>query len=208
MKYIDITRPLFEGMKVWPGDYDFKFTSSMSIRKGDNVNVGKIEMSTHTGTHLDAPYHYDEDGITIDEIPLDAVCGECLVVETGTVSVIDEEVINTMDLKGITKILFKTTKNEEVYNYDHFPVISEKAAISLSEIGVQLIGTDAPSVDPLTSKSLDAHHAFKRGGVFILEGVDLHHVAAGIYDLIALPLKLEGGDGSPVRALLKEIKRS
>jgi arylformamidase len=208
MSYIDITKTLSEKMNVWPGDSPFKFQATMSINNGESVNVAKVEMSTHTGTHLDAPYHYDETGLTIDEIPLDAVCGDCLVVDAVGYHVIDETLVGKINSKGVKKILFKTTKNKEGHGYDDFPVLSESAAQLLSDKGVCLIGTDAPSIDPLTSQSLDAHHACRKGGIFILEGLDLHAVVPGFYELFALPLKIKGGDGSPVRATLKEIKRS
>lgn len=208
MSYIDITKTLVESMNVWPGDSPFKFQSTMSINNGDSVNVGKVEMSTHTGTHLDAPNHYDEKGLTIDEISINDVCGDCLVVNAVGFHVIDESFVAKIKAKGVKKILFKATESKEGYGYDKFPVFSEDAASLLSDRGVNLIGTDAPSVDPLTSKTLDAHHACRKGGIFILEGLDLHEVVPGFYELTALPLKLKGGDGSPVRAVLKEINRS
>ncbi|PYZ94559.1 arylformamidase [Salipaludibacillus keqinensis] len=205
MPYIDITKTLKEKMDVWPGDSPYTYQSTMSISKGDTVNVGKIEMSSHTGTHLDAPYHYDQKGMTIDEIPLEGVCGECLVVDARDHPIIKEDDILRLDLKGIKKILFKTTADIHGHKYEDYPVFSEKAATVLGEKGVQLIGTDAPSVDPLTSKTLPAHHAFRKGDVLILEGLALHHVDPGTYELIALPLKIQQGDGSPVRAVLKEM---
>ncbi|WP_280768175.1 cyclase family protein [Salipaludibacillus daqingensis] len=206
MSYIDITKTLSESMNVWPGDSPFSYKSTMSITNGDSVNVGKIEMSTHTGTHLDAPYHYDKSGQKIDEIPIDAVCGECLVVDAVGVDWIDESIVENLNLNGVKKILFKTTVNKEGHSYENFPIFSENVPRILKQMGVGLIGTDAPSVDPLTSKELLAHHAFRVEGIYILEGVDLSDVVPNIYELIALPLKLKDGDGSPLRAVLKEIK--
>ncbi|SER42822.1 cyclase family protein [Salipaludibacillus aurantiacus] len=208
MSYIDITRSLSSDMAVWPGDQPFEYDPTMAILQGDSVNVGRVVMSTHTGTHIDAPYHYDEKGMRVDEIPLESVSGECIVVEAVNLLVIEESFLQNIDFKGTRKVLFKTTSSERGHSYDSFPVFTEEAALLLGEKGVELAGIDAPSVDPLESKTLPAHHAFKEAGTFILEGLDLHHVQPGIYELTAFPLKLKGGDGSPVRAVLKEIKRS
>jgi len=152
MSYIDISKILSEKMNIWPGDSPFKFQATMAMKKGDSVNVAKVEMSTHTGTHLDAPYHYDENGLTIDEIPIEAVCGDCVVVDAIGCHVINETVMDKIKLKGVKKVLFKTTDRKEGYGYDHFPVFSVSAARMLSDLGITLIGTDAPSVDPLQVK--------------------------------------------------------
>lgn len=201
---LDITKTLENGMKIWPGDTEFSYTSTMAIKAGDAVNVGKLELSTHTGTHLDAPYHYDETGLRIDQIPLQITCGECIVLEVVNEKVIRKEHVAGVDFKGIKKVLFKTTTNKEGHDYEDFPVFSTDIVPYLKECEVHLIGTDAPSVDALTSKTLDAHHAFKRENIYILEGLELFNVDPDIYYLTALPLKLKNGDGCPVRAILSK----
>ncbi|RKL67538.1 hypothetical protein CR203_09315 [Salipaludibacillus neizhouensis] len=201
----DITKTMENGMKVWPGDIHFSYTSLAAIRDGDAVNVGKLEMSTHTGTHLDAPYHYDQDGIGIDEIPLDILCGNCIVIELFNVHTITKDHLTSLNFKGVEKVLFKTTQLKEGHSYQDFPVFSKDSAPFLKEMGVHLIGTDAASVDPLNSKNLEAHHSFKETNIFILEGLELFQVEPGFYHLTALPLKLKGGDGCPVRAILSSI---
>ncbi|WP_179298777.1 arylformamidase [Evansella halocellulosilytica] len=207
MSWIDISQTLNEDMDVWPGDTPFQYEKTMSLNRGDSVNVSSITMSSHTGTHMDAPYHYDEKGIKIDEVPLEYFHGETLVIHVPEKKMIERKDIVNVDFKGVKKVLFKT-KEEGKVSYDNYAVLSPELAPYLKENNIHLIGIDSPSVDPLTSKDLLAHHALKQENILIIEGLQLQHVKSGFYELYAFPLKIKGGDGCPVRAVLKEVVRS
>ncbi|UCZ54836.1 arylformamidase [Bacillus shivajii] len=207
MSWIDISQTLKEKMDVWPGDTHFKYDTTMSIEEGDSVNVGTITMSSHTGTHMDAPFHYDTNGLKLHELPLEYFHGETLVMDVLGKKVIEVDDVKGIDFKGVKKVLFKTRQNGPA-SYDDFTILSPQLATYLSEKNIHLVGVDSPSVDPLTSKELKAHHALKEANIFILEGLVLNEVKQGFYELFAFPLKIEDADGSPVRAVLKDNKRT
>ncbi|WP_444685645.1 cyclase family protein [Alkalicoccus luteus] len=204
-KWMDISRELHEGMNVWPGDAPFHKSGTMSMEKGDSVNVSKISMSVHTGTHADAPYHYSREGSGISEIDINRFSGPALVVGTDEWPVLTINAFQKQLPAGVRHVLFKTAAKPG--SYESFPVMDPALIHALGEQGVQLIGTNAPSVDPLESKDLPAHHACLEEDILILEGLNLH-IEPGLYELVAFPLKLHGADGSPVRAALRKREGS
>jgi arylformamidase len=206
MKLIDISMPLYNGVPGWPGDTPYSFELSWTKEQSGSVNVGKLEMSTHIGTHIDAPYHFDNEGNRVFNLPLDLYTGPALVIDlTGeteiTLNSIKEKV-NT----NTKRVLFKTNcwSDRSVFPEKIVPVLPEIVPF-LKRCGVGLIGVDMPSVDPLESKNLAAHHMLHEHNIHILEGLVLDHVKEGEYELIALPLALKEADGSPVRAVLREL---
>ncbi|RIH86647.1 Kynurenine formamidase [Meiothermus luteus] len=199
---IDITRPIYPGVPVWPGDTPYSYELTARIAQGDSVNVGKITTTTHLGTHLDAPWHYVEAGEKLESVPLSVLVGPCRVVDARGQKALSVEFLKGVELAERT--LFYTGEPNRWDTFPHhFMHVLPEAALYLAAQGVRLYGTDGPSVDPLTSKDLPAHRAFARGGVFILEGLALEGVPAGSYELIALPMRLEGADAAPVRAILR-----
>ncbi|MDR4888279.1 arylformamidase [Fredinandcohnia sp. QZ13] len=206
MKIIDISQPLSHTTKEWPNDTPFEYKLSWSIKEASTVNVGKITTSTHIGTHIDAPFHFDDDGKKVHELELDIYVGKARVIEVSGKNEIGIEDLNRFDLRGVKRLLIRTNSWE---NRSRFPTtitsLNPKIAPFLAEIGIQLIGVDTPSVDQLDSKELQAHHQLHKHGIYILEGIVLDVVEPGDYELIALPLPIEGADGSPVRAVLKNI---
>lgn len=202
MGLIDITRRIYPGVPVWPGDTPYRFELTAQISQGDSVNVGKIATTTHLGTHLDAPWHYVEAGGRLESVPLWVLVGPCRVVDARGQQALSVAFLQTVELAERT--LFYTGQPND---WDAFPQkfthVEPEAAVYLASRGVRLYGTDCPSVDPLTSKDLPAHKAFAGAGVYILEGLALDGVAVGAYELIALPLRLEGTDAAPVRAILR-----
>ena len=200
MAIIDISRTLSPQTATWPGDRAFKPSWTLRLDEGDAVNVGAISLSLHTGTHVDAPLHVDEDGAAVTRLPLDAFIGSAV---TGR-EVIRRDMIDQQAVSLPPRVLFKTASSHvSTHTWsDDFPSIAPAAIEWLSEQGVVLIGTDAPSVDPANSTALKAHHALKRCGIVNLEGLFLRDVDPGMYQLVAFPLKLEGMDASPVRAVL------
>ncbi|MDZ5713104.1 arylformamidase [Jeotgalibacillus haloalkalitolerans] len=202
MKLIDISMMLSSETPNWPGDTPFHYEVAWPMEESGSVNVGKIETSTHMGTHIDAPFHYDENGKTTDELDLNRYFAKAEVIDcTG----IDEITREHIELKGhgITAVLFKTTawRNRNEFP-ESIPVMNEAVPAYLKSRGINLIGVDLPSVDHLDSKPLPIHHALHQQDINILEGIVLDEVESGSYQLIAMPLKIKDGDGSPVRAVL------
>ncbi|HZC34416.1 MAG TPA: cyclase family protein [Chthoniobacterales bacterium] len=196
---IDISRPTGPVTAHWPGDTPFELTFPVSRGKGDFITVGTVRMSTHFGTHLDAPMHFADSPITIDRVPLPILCGTALVVEAsgGTEIVLP----NQLDLPQ--RVLFRTGAWP---NHGRFPRQIPTLALATVEklalASVQLVGIDLPSVDQLESKDLPIHHALLQAGIYILESLWLEAVWPGTYQLVALPIKLVGADAAPVRAVL------
>lgn len=205
MRLIDISRPLFVGMPVWPGDTEYQFKLAWTKEESGSVNVGQVLFSTHTGTHIDAPYHFDENGKKVHELDLSLYVGTVRVVHLPHRESIGASDLEGIDLKGVKRLLIRTDSWTDPTRFPQsITYMRPDLAPSLGEKGVQLLGLDVPSVDPIDSKELPVHHALHRQGIHILEGAFLSDVEEGDYELIALPLKLEGADGSPVRAVLRQ----
>ena len=202
----DISQPLRPSLPVWPGDTAFSSRPRWAIGAESPVNVASFEVSTHAGTHADAPLHYDPRGAGAGEVGLDAYIGPCRVIDArGCGKAIGEAfVANLRDLPA--RVLFRTYDRfpHDVWSAD-FTAVDAGAIAILAERGVRLIGVDAPSLDPQDSKTMDAHHAVLAADMRILEGLVLDDVPPGDYELIALPLRLAGLDSSPVRAVLREL---
>lgn len=204
MRIIDITRPLRTGMPVWPGDTATEFDLAATKAGGYSCNVGRLRVSMHAGTHADAPYHYDDAGAKIDTLAPELFVGPALVADVRGRTVVTPEVFGQRDLGATPRVLLRS----DVWtDPDKFPAAWPQLAPGLipwlAERGVRLIGLDFPSVDQPTSKELPIHHAIGRAGLHILESLDLRAVEPGTYELIALPLRIVGADGSPVRAVLR-----
>lgn len=205
MRIYDISQPLSERTAVWPGDRPVEMTWTQRRDEGAVVNVAALLTSMHAGTHIDGYLHVTDDGETAAQMPLDAYIGRCVVVEAADAGVVDVGDVAELDLRRVERILFRTRATVDETTFpEPFAHIAPALAELLAEAGVRLVGTDAPSVDPLDSKTLDAHHALVRGRVAILESVVLTAVEPGEYTLIALPLRLVDADSSPVRAVLLE----
>ncbi|MEH7011593.1 arylformamidase [Neobacillus niacini] len=206
MKTIDISRRLENGMPVWPGDIPFHYEVSWSKAESGSVNVGSLSMSTHTGTHVDAPFHFDDDGKRIIELDLDLYIGPVRVLDMTGKDSIGAKDLEDVDLEGIQRVLFRTLSWENASEFpERIPHLEADLGPYLAEKGIRLIGVDVPSVDPIDSKDLYAHHSLNENRIHILESVLLDQVEPGDYELIALPLPLVEGDGSPVRAVLRSL---
>ncbi|UOY91649.1 arylformamidase [Ectobacillus sp. JY-23] len=204
---IDISRPLHTKTPTWPGDTPFSYEISWSKEQSGSVNVGKLTMSIHTGTHVDAPFHFDNEGKQTCELPLERYIGKARIVDMTGKQSIGVSDFQALDIKRVERLLLRTSSwgNSEVFP-ESITYLEADLAPYLAAQGVQLIGIDVPSVDPLNSKELLAHHALHRNDIHILEGLDLEGVHPGDYELVALPLALIEGDGSPVRAILRSWK--
>lgn len=201
----DISQTLRPGLPVWPGDTEFAVEPTWQMADGAPVNVARVSMSTHSGTHADAPLHYDAHGADIAAVDLAPYLGECLVIDAcgvhGAIGIGD-----LPPLDGTTRVLLRTYAAFPHDRWDEgFIPIAPETIEWLAAQGVRLIGTDAPSLDPQDSKTMAAHHAVRAADMRILEGLVLDAVPPGRYELIALPVKIAGGDAGPTRAVLREI---
>ena len=174
---------------------------------GSSVNVAELRISAHTGTHADGPFHVADDGLRIGAAPLDAYLGSARVVDLRGATAIDESIAaELLREQQPERLLFRTgCWTDPAVFPTAFPAISPGAAALFVEGGVKLVGTDAPSVDPFDSKELPTHNRFGAAGIAILENLLLDEVPEGDYELIALPLRLEEADASPVRAVLRSL---
>jgi arylformamidase len=203
VRIYDISIPLCGAVASWPGDAPFETHWTMRRSEGATVNVSQIRMSVHSGTHTDAPYHFLDDGKTIDGLALEPYMGPARVIDVRNRPRIRRADLEAIDLEGTPRVLFRTDAWTDHSAFPQsIPVMDTDVPDMLAANGVVLIGVDVPSVDALDSKDLPVHHALGAHGICILESLSLAHIAAGSYRLIALPLNLVGSDGSPVRAVL------
>lgn len=198
----DISMELNDETPEWPGDRPFEYALSVTKEQSGSVNIGEIKSSTHMGTHIDAPFHYDDQGLRIDEMPLEVYLSTAQVLDVQGLKTIGVENMQEPEA-GVTAVLLKTCSWQNRREFPQsWPVFSEGIAVWMKERGIRLLGVDVPSVDPETSKELPMHHSMNKNGRFILEGIVLDAVEPGVYELSALPLKIKGAEGSPVRAVL------
>lgn len=199
----DISPLISKDLAVFPGDRAFQRDVSLDFAKGDHLTLSAMASTLHLGAHADAPSHYHPKGQSIDQCPLETYLGLCQVIDV----VGQSGEIRSDHLRGIEvlapRILFKTNSIVDSNHWQaEFCYLSTELVRGLAQKGVCLIGIDTPSMDHSNSKSLNVHRAFFEYGIAILEGLALKEVAAGLYTLIALPLKLQGAEASPVRAVL------
>jgi arylformamidase len=201
----DISRAIREDTAVWPGDTPFSRRWVMRIDQGASCNVSTVTHSVHCGTHADAPFHFDPNGIPIDQVELSKYVGPCVVLTAKSRDCLRASDLAGLDLAAVERLLVRgPDKLRDDQWKDDFFYCSIEAARFVAKSGLKLLGLDSPSMDFMTSKELEAHKALVAGGVAILESLDLSAVKDGRYELIALPLKMTGGDGSLVRAVLRE----
>lgn len=206
-RIIDISPRLSARTAVFPGDTAFERRVLMHVDQGHHISLSALTSTVHLGSHADAPVHYGKGGRTIDEQPLDLYVGPCIVVRVDGAR---GRAVGIADLAG--KVPFGTERiviatgtfpDHEKWN-DDFASIDPALVAWLDARGVRLVAVDTPSVDRADSKDLPAHAAFLAHDVSIIEGVVLEGVDEGHYELIALPLRIEGADASPVRAVLRK----
>lgn len=205
----DITQPMHPNMAVWPGDSPFESPQVAKIKEGEAVNVSRVNMSSHTGTHVDAPYHFAEQGTRLHQMSLHPFLGKAQVISIDKhAGELTPDDFAGYDLTLAPRVLIHTALSErdhtEFQQAFHYP--SPACVAWLAEQGVIFYGTDAPSVDEFNSKEMTSHKALLKHDITILEGIVLTDVPDGLYELIALPLKIVDGDGSPVRAILRTLE--
>lgn len=201
----DVTRPVRSGMPVWPGDAPCCVGWTSRMADGDAANVAELRMSAHTGTHADGPFHVCADGVRIGAAPLDAFLGPALLVDARG-RALDADWAREAIAGAPERLLVRTGAWADADAFPtRFAAPTPEAAHVLVEAGVRLLGTDAPSVDPFDSTDLPAHRILCAAGVVIVENLLLDDVPPGAWELIALPLRLDEADASPVRAVLRRL---
>ena len=212
MKIWDISRTLSNDFAEWPGDEPFHHRLTREIAKGQTVNLGAIAMSVHNGTHADARFHFDPKGESIEKAPIDTYLGRATVVDLAQtffcskekhLITIEDLAPHAEEIAATSRLLIRTGRwSDSTIFPNQIPVIAADVPAWLQKNGVKLLGLDLPSMDEIDSKSLQNHHALARAGIAIVESLDLSDVGSGIYNFAALPLKIAGGDGAPMRAVL------
>ena len=201
VRIVDATRPMYAGMPVWPGDVPCRHRATSRIADA-GYNGSELCLSAHTGTHADGAYHVFDDGARIGDAPLDAFLGSAHVVDVD-VDAIDAAWLRAALTERCERLLLRTRAWADPRTFPaRWPALTADGARYLVERGIRLVGTDAPSPDPVESTELPAHKALLGAGAGILENVLLDDAEPGEWELIALPLRLVEGDGSPVRAVL------
>lgn len=202
-RIIDISRPLGPSTPVWAGDTPF--TLGWTSPPGASATaVSWFRLSPHIGTHVDAPLHFDPAGSDVAAVPLGVCVGPCEVVALpGQARAIAPDDLPPGWRPATPRVLFATGSWPAGSPVPAaFAALTPALVDSLADAGVVAIGVDSPSVDPAGSETFDAHHRCRARGVLIIEGLDLTGVAPGSYTLVAAPLRIEGAEASPVRALL------
>lgn len=206
MTILDISRTLVAGTAVWPGDTPYSMVKVLERSQGHAVNLTTLTLSAHTGSHVDAPLHFADVDESIDQMDLKLYWGHAQVVTSAKpAGPLFPDDFAGYDLSLAPRLLVRSPASDleqTVFPAEYVYPTPELAA-HLAGQGVILFGSDAPSMDAMDNKSLAGHNALLRHGVAILEWLDLRHAADGLYELVALPLKIAGGDGSPVRAALR-----
>ena len=203
----DISVPLHNNMHVWPSDPKLRLEEREHPARDQShtVRVTSIRCGSHSGTHLDAPSHMIDDGRTLSDIPLEQLVGPARVLDIPGVRSIGRAELEDQPLKGVERVLFRTD-NSSHWNdpgfYEDFVFLEPDGALFLIESGIRLVGIDYLSIDRYKSSDHATHFILLEQNVVILEGLNLCDIAAGDYNLTALPMKLRGADGAPVRAIL------
>lgn len=208
MRIYDISESISPTTAVFPGDNGFTAEWVMRMAEGASCNVSTLRMSAHCGTHSDAPLHYQETGADAASMDLRPYLGPCRVLTVtgvGDPPVVDADSLPAA-LDGVERVLLRTGPHHDAETFDpKFMALGPAAAQRLVEAGVKLVGIDSQSMDHATCKDLRSHNILLEGSVSLLENLDLSAVPDGVYELIALPLKIVGGDAAPVRAILREL---
>jgi len=203
VKWVDVSIPMCEGMTVWPGDTAYTLTATSRIAGGAGCNVSTLTLSTHTGTHVDAPWHFEDGGKHLHQIATDVFFGDALLVDLPGVDTVSAKDLGPSPLPQ--RLLLKTRNSEQPANApftNNYVAVEPDAAQRMVDEGVRLVGVDYLSVAPYKQSGQETHHILLKSDVLIVEGLRLEGFAAGTYSFVVLPLPLAEADGSPCRAFI------
>ncbi len=207
MRVYDVTLTISPALPTWPGDPTVKVERNLKMEQGDVCNLTHLSLSAHTGTHVDAPFHFIPDGDTVENLPLKTLIGRAYVVDLPRAERITTETLQNADIPPRTRrVLFKTRNSRQWAKgatdfIENYVALTPDAAAYLVKRGVKLVGVDYLSVAPFDDVA-PTHEVLLKAGVVIVEGLDLSEVAQGRYTFYCLPLKIAGSDGAPARAML------
>lgn len=203
----DVSVPLRDGMVTWPGDPECHIKRVHRMEDGAGCNLTHLSLSAHTGTHMDAPRHFVADGLTMEQMPLEAVIGRCRVFELDCEDQITADDLKKLKLMVGQRVLFKTRNSSRSWGMNEFDKkfvsIRADAAQYLVEQKVMTVGVDYLSIGGYEKDGVETHQIMLGAGMWVIEGLNLADIKAGYYELICLPLKLEGADGAPCRVVLR-----
>jgi arylformamidase len=208
MTVYDISVPIRTGGLVYPGNPVISITAQQAISQGAGANVSRLDFGSHTGTHVDAPKHFFDDGAGVDALSLDVLMGPArLLAFSDTVLSIGEAELRAHDLTGVTRLLLKTRNSAWLASgstefHPYYTYLAPDGATYLASLGVELVGVDYLSVEQFHSGHHKTHRTLLERGIVIVEGLLLTGVPAGNYELRCLPILLAGLDGAPARAVL------
>jgi len=203
MKIIDATRPLKNDMLVYPGDVIPSFSQADHGR----YLISDLHLSSHTGTHIDAPVHYLKSGDTIDTIPLSRLIGRCRVIDVSNAGTLITAEQLKGELDGVKRLLLKTRFSGKTVFTEEYPSLTLDAACSITAQGIECVGIDSPSIESFNCDG-SVHRHLLGNGCIIIELLDLSDVPEGDYKMVALPLRFTGLDGSPARVILMNLEES
>jgi arylformamidase len=205
-RYLDVSVPLAAAVPTYPGNPSFELQPIKRIANGDSSNVSRLIMGTHSGTHVDAPRHFFDEGAATDALALDLLIGRAHVVDLPRRGGITADDLKGTGLREDLRVLFKTPNsalwNDSTFHQD-YTHLTESGARYLVDQGVKVVGVDYLSVEQFKKPGAPAHRALLSAGVIIIEGLNLSEVEPGMYELYCLPLRVTGGDGAPARVVLK-----
>jgi arylformamidase len=211
--WIDVSVPLATGMVHWPGDPEPSFERISEIEQGEDANVTLCRMPAHTGTHMDAPNHFLAEGEGIDRFPLEVGIGRARVITIpSNVQAIGRAELEGKGIRQGERVLFKTRNSERRWdNRDFQPdfvALNASGAAFLREVGVVLVGIDYLSIGLYEADGVETHRTLLGAGIWIVEGLNLRAIEQGEYDMVCLPLRIEGADGSPARVALRPVTKA
>jgi arylformamidase len=208
-EWIDVSVPLHDGMRQGPLEPLTPHIEFIMARdKGNPIDMLQININSHNGTHIDAPKHHVKGGSSIDQMPLDTGIGPARVIEIKDTRSITVDEIIPYDIQAGERLLFKTHNSYRPERFTEFirdwVYFSTEAINYLAERKIRLLGIDAISIgSPINANEI--HETLLTRGIYILEDLELGHVRPGRYEMICLPLRLQGGDASPVRAIIRPV---
>jgi arylformamidase len=206
----DVSLPISESLVVWPGDPELQISQPLHLDRGDGLTVSRLDMSSHTGTHVDAPAHFVPGGAGVDGLDLDLLVGPALVVHALEFDALSAAALESLSIPAGTERLLLRTRNSERWAsgqadfWTDYVGMTDDGARWLVGRGVRLVGIDALSVAPFDDLAAP-HRTLLGAGLIVVEGLDLSDVAAGTYQLVCLPLRIAGGDGAPARTILIDL---
>jgi arylformamidase len=210
--WIDVSVTVTDGMPHWPDNPPIVLERVMDLTRGDDYNASLLSMGVHSGTHMDAPVHFIHGAGGLDEMPLTATIGEARVIEILDPVEVTAEELRKHELRRGERVLFRTSNSARCWHsatfVKDFVGLSEQAAIHLAEAGVRTVGIDYLSIAGFRSDGVKIHRTLLDAGIWIIEGLDLSPAGGGRYEMICLPVKLQGSDGAPARAVLRPIEDS